>query len=232
MTEVDPLLAAVEALTKPQRRKQLQDILQPYTITTDGTETEHHRVVGTQKVTVELPPLLELLEDAIRSNMGGSTRSASLASQSIPLDPGALYEAMKITSQVGDWCRLVGLKPTRHAAQDLKAWYVRTRAGHPTPDQDEAQAVVLRRWAATIRGMLDPWREKDLPDPCPICGAKEWWDPSEPTKQGRPRPLIIKYRPGDEGMVEKAYGLCRACEEVFGVRELAYAIEHAGEATA
>lgn len=233
MTETDPLLEAVEALTKPQRRKQPQDVIQDYELTDEeGVTTQHQRVVGQQKVTVELPPLLELLDDAIRSNIGGSTKGAALASQSIPLDPGALYEAMKISTQVGDWCRLVGVRPTKHAVKDLRAWYVATRAGHPTPEQDDARAVTLRKWASTIRGMLDPWREKDLPDPCPVCGAKFWWDPNEPTKEGRPRPLIIRYRPGDADMVERAYGLCRACAEVFGVRELAYAIEHAAEATA
>jgi hypothetical protein len=232
MSEVDPLLEAVEALTKPVKRKQLQDVIEPYTLTDkDGIRTEHRRVIGTQKVTVELPPLLELLDDAIQSSMGGSTKGAALASESIPLNSAALFEAMKISSQVRDWCRLEDVTPTRHTLTNLRAWYVATRAGHPTPDEDEAQARVLRKWAATIRGMLDPWREKDLPDPCPLCGAKLWWDPAEPTTQGRPRPLIIRYRPGDADMVERAYGLCRACEEVFGVRELAYAIEHAAEAT-
>ena len=78
MTETDPLLEAVEALTKPNRRKQLQDIIQGYTTTDlDGVTHEHQRTVGTQKVTVELPPLLDLLDDAIQSSMGGSTKDCA-----------------------------------------------------------------------------------------------------------------------------------------------------------
>lgn len=233
MTETDPLLEAVEALTKPNRRKQLQDIIQGYTTTDlDGVTHEHQRTVGTQKVTVELPPLLDLLDDAIQSSMGGSTKGAALASESIPLNSSALFEAMKISSIVRDWCRLTKkVIPGKHTAKNLSAWYVATRAGQPTPEEDDRHAVTLRKWASTIRVMLDPWREKDLPDPCPMCGATEWWDPNDPPTaggpgKGRPRPLIIRYRPGPD-MIEKGYGLCRACEEVFGVRELKYAIEQA-----
>jgi hypothetical protein len=227
----DPLLAAVEALTKPSRRKQLQDILQPYTVEDEeGVETEHQRVVGSQKVTVETPPLLELLDDAIKSSMGGTTKGAALASESIPLNSAALFEAIKIASTVRDWCRQADVTPRDGIAANLAAWNSSVYARDLTEDQAAFYTTTCRKWANSIRAMLDPWREKDLPDPCPVCGATEWWDPADRAKggtgRGRPRPLMVRYRPGPE-MIERAYAMCRACEEVFGVRELRYAIEQA-----
>jgi hypothetical protein len=246
-TETDPLLAAVEALTKPQRRKQVQDVMQPYTVEDeDGVITQHHRAIGTQKVTVEIPPLLELLDSSIQSSMGGSTKGAALASESIPLNSAALFEAMKIADTVRDWCRQAKVVPSKHTAKDLQAWLASTFARDLTEDTATLYVTLCRRWAGTIKGLLDPMDEKDLPDPCPVCGATVWWDAAEDRPQGhrrhlpplediipgRPRPLAIRYKRGDPDMIENGYGFCRACGEVFGVRELRYAIEHAGEATA
>ncbi|MFF1633960.1 hypothetical protein [Leifsonia sp. NPDC058248] len=226
--QTDPLLEAVEALTKPQSRKEPQDIINTYVTKDDeGVETEHQKVVGTQKVTVILPPLLKQLDDAIRSSMGGSTRGAALASESAVLNVSALYEAMKIESQVRDWCRLRGITPTKDTAKDLAAWHAATYLDGLTDEQETSSTRTLRKWATSIRGMLDPWREKDLPDPCPACGATDWWDMS--TRSRYLRPLIIKYRPDGADMVERSYGLCRACEEVWNVRELAYDIEQAAQ---
>ncbi|MDN4616427.1 hypothetical protein P5G50_18420 [Leifsonia sp. F6_8S_P_1B] len=245
MSETDPLLAAVEALTKPQKRRQEQDIISRYVTTDDdGIETVTEHVVGTQKVTVELPPLLDMLDDAIQSSMGGSTKGAALASESAVLNVHALYEAMKISSAVRDWCRMAGVLDRKHTRENLEAWnasvYVR--------DLDEEHAAffaaVMQKWAASIRTMLDPWREKDLPNPCPVCHAEEWWDasedkpgeprrrlpPMEGIRRGRPRPLLIRYKRDDPEMIEKGHAICRACGAEFGLRELQFELEQA-EAT-
>lgn len=243
MPEIDPLLAAVEALTKPQRRKQEQEIISRFTTKDDdGIEHTTEHVVGTQKVTVTTPPLLELLDDAIRSSMGGSTKGAALASESAVLNVRALYEAIQIATEVADWCRLVKVIPTRQSAKDLSAWYASTRVRDFTEAQADFYTVMLRKWAGTIWGMMDPWREQDIPDPCPTCGATEWWDPSEDKpgeprrrlppiegmKRGRARPLLIRYKRG-QNIDQSGYALCRACEAVFGVRELRFELERRAE---
>lgn len=242
MSEVDPLLTAVEALTKPQRSRQEQDIISRYVTTDDdGIENVTEHVVGTQKVTVELPPLLDMLDDAIQSSMGGSTKGAALASESAVLNVQALYEAMKIASTVRDWCRQADVPDRKHTRQNLEAWNASVVVRDMAQEHATFYTSVMRKWAASIRTMLDPWREKDLPDPCPVCHAEEWWDaaedkPGEPRRRlprmegirrGRPRPLLIRYRRDAPDMIENGHALCRACGAEFGLRELKFELEQA-----
>ena len=194
------LLDAVEALTKPRKSKVVQSNAAGITCTS----------------VVVLPSLLEQLDQSISSSMGRSTAGASLASQSSPLDTGALFEAMKITSQIEQWCRGVGVRATRSAAVDLPAWYVATLSQRDDHDRHVRQ---LQKWAHLIESLLDRPREKDLPDECPQCGAKSWWrDGAEYF-----RPLIVRYREDDP--VGSAMAACRACEKVWNARELAFILE-------
>jgi len=146
------------------------------------------------------------------------------------LNTAALFTAMRISSQIGDWCHLVGVRPVKDSTVDLRAWYVAILATQGRFENERAQVKQLNAWAGQIRSLLDPPRERDLPDLCPVCGADAWYDPKDGKKY--PRPLIIRYRPTGADMIQQAKALCRACETVWGVRELAYAIEHPeGEAT-
>lgn len=218
MSDVNPLLEAVEALTKPVRRKVIQD--GPV-----GSGLEGQKVVS-----VELPPLMEQLDEAIRSSIGGSSRGASLAFEGAVLNTGALFTAMKISTQIQDWCRMVKVKPVKNSTADLRAWYAARQATRP--ESDDWHTRQLHKWAGQIRGLLDPPRERDLPDACPVCGATEFWDPKTGTKYLRP--LVIQYRPSDADMLQQAKALCKACEQVWSVRELAWELEnrHAGEGDA
>lgn len=201
------LLDAVDALTKPRTSKVVQQNDAGITCTSP----------------VELPPLLEQLEASIRSSMGKGTSGASLAFEAAPLNTAALFEAMKITNQIEQWCRQVNVKATRQPASDLRAWYVATLT---TDEAREFEAKQLRKWARTIESLLDPPREKDLPDACPSCGAKSWWrDGAEYY-----RPLIVRYRPADP--VGTAMATCRSCEQVWNARELAYQLEQEERHTA
>ena len=193
------LLEAVDALTKESRSKVIQD---------DGTIA-----------IVVQDSLLVQLETAIRSSMGGSTGGASLPSEGSPLDVGALYESLKITAAIGDWCRMVGVKPVRESVPDLLAWHA-AYIGRPG-GADEFYIGQLNGWARMITAMFDRPREKDLPSECPTCGAASWWrDGAEYS-----RPLVVRYRPDDP--VGSATALCRSCEKVWTARELAYELEQA-----
>ena len=196
------LLEAVDALTQPRKSKVVQ---------------EKGGITCTSPV--ELPSLLEQLQLSIQSSMGGSTSGASLAFEGAPLNTAALFEAMKITSQIGDWCRGVKIIPTREPADDLRAWYVATLAINQSPEVETSHIRQLGKWANTIESLLDRPREKDLPDACPVCEASEWW------KDGVRyyRPLIIRYRPDEP--VGNASAMCRACAETWNARELAFALE-------
>lgn len=198
----NPLLEAVEDLTNPQVSKIIQE----------GNLVE-----------IRLPSLLAQLDAAIHSSMGGNSAGASLAFEGAPLNTAALFQAMKISSQVRDWCHAAKLVPVKNTAADLSAWFNLFSRSNPELEVERYRVKVLRGWAASIRGMLNPPREKDLPDDCPACGADGWYDARDGHKY--PRPLIIRYRPQEDNMVDEAKGMCRACEQVWGVRELAYAIE-------
>lgn len=208
-----PLLDAVDDLTKPTRKKIIQD--GPIGSGLDGQNV----------ATVVTPALLDQLDSAIRSSIGGaSTSGASLAFEGAVLNTGALFTAMKISSQIQDWCRMVGVKPVKNSTTDLRSWYAATLATTTDTKVDTYRVKVLRGWAGKIRGLLDPPRERDLPDSCPVCGATEWWDPKTGTKYLRP--LVIHYRPNGPDMLQQARALCRACEQVWNVRELAWELEN------
>jgi hypothetical protein len=201
------LLDAIDRLTKPIRSAVVQS----------------NDAGITCKSPIVLPSLLDQLDEAIQSSMGGNSSGASLASQRSLLDESALFEAMKITTQIGDWCRIVEVRPVHQPAADLKAWHLAIIA---KPQRDDSWHVrQLHKWASRIEAMLDRPREKDLPDACPACGAEEWW------KDGSKyiRPLIIRYKPEDEA---KATALCRFCEQTWNARELAFALEEAERNTA
>lgn len=200
---MDDLLDAVEALTKPTKTRVIQTNDAGITCTSDA----------------ETPSLLDQLQAAIKSSMGGSTSGASLAFEGAPLNTTALFEAMKIATQIGDWCRNLGAPVTKNLATDIGAWYVATLAR--TAWDDSFHVMMLRRWAGTIASILDPPREKYLPDPCPKCGETDFWKGGELFKF----PLIVRYRGDDPGMVDNGKATCRACEATWSVRELAYELE-------
>lgn len=202
------LLEAVEALTKPRTSRVIQSNEAGITCTT----------------TVEVPPLLDQLEASIRSSMGGSTSGSSLAFEGAPLNTGALFEAMKITAQIDSWCHMVGVIALHKPGHDLRTWYAVTLL---KPFDTETEAFYIKQmggWARAITNLLDPPREKELPDDCPNCGAGEWWRDGAKYM----RPLVVRYRPDEP--VGNATAMCRACADVWNARELAYAIEEAAKA--
>jgi hypothetical protein len=199
------LLDAVDELTLPKRVKVMQD---------EGV------------VSVTIPPLLTQLDEAIRSSMGGSSAGASMVSAGSVVNDAALFKLIQIGAQVRDWCRMVKVVPDRSdTALSLRRWFV------AFPDEVSSFHLrLLRGWASDVRGLLDPQRELELPDACPACDATAWWDQNDPSREGRLHPLVIRYRPDllvVDGQPEArgADVLCRACTQVWGVRELRYALE-------
>lgn len=204
----DLLLEAVLALTQPVRRKVIQEDLS--------------RPSGTKTTTIELPSLLEQMDAAIRGTMGGA--GGTLPSERNLLDSDALFKMIKISSTVADWARAVGAAVHRRdAGRTLKGWYITYSQGQTRLEADRFHIKKLTGWAVQIEAKLDPPRIKDLPDPCPVCGASTWWLAS--TRSEYPRPLVIEYRPTGPDMIREARALCRACEHVWGVRELAWELE-------
>lgn len=196
---------AVDELTLPKTVKVMQD---------EGV------------VPVEVPPLLTQLDEAIRSSMGGSAAGATLASQGSVVNDAALFKLMQISSQVRDWCRRGATTYARTTTAALRLWYVHSQAQIQDPDY---YVRTMRGWAASIRALLDPPRLLEVPGACPACGATSWWDKADPSRDGRSFPLVVEYHPNGR-VVDSARGFCRACEQVWGARELAYALEQKEQA--
>ena len=204
------LLDALDALTNPVHRKIIQD-------NPDGPE-------ATKVVHVEDDPLLDQLDNAIRSSMGGTTSGGSDPATRSLVDSGALMRLMQISSQAQQWARAAGSVIDKGSVGNtLRIWFVRFGEYPSSTETVEFYTKQLRKWAHQIEASLNPLKEKDLPDECPACGATEWWDPS--TKERYYRPLVIRYQPDSPTMVDDARGVCRACAKTWGVRELQFEIE-------
>jgi hypothetical protein len=213
MSPVDPLLLAFESLTKPVRSKVIQS-------SGDATKT----------VTVTLPPLLTQLEDAITGTVGIGG-SGSLPSERNLLDADALQRFMTITATVRDWARMVKATITPgDTGFTLRAWYVGYRATPRGEASERFYTNQMTGWAEQIRVKLNPVRVREVPGECPTCGATSWW--SKATREEYPFPLVTEYDPeAGATLVESARSSCRACGEVWKVRELAYLLEEREEDT-
>lgn len=141
----DELTEAVEALTKIRIEK----------IRTDN---------GILVVTGD--PRLQMLAEAVRSSMNGRGGGTSMASERAALNSDALHKALVIQSQIGDWCRIAGVKPTRNATVDLEAWHSALEDG-----DHEWHVAQLDKWAAEIDAMLSPPKRFDITSACPVCQA-------------------------------------------------------------
>lgn len=205
------LISALTALTKPTRRKIIQD-------NPAGPQP-------TKMVEVVDAALLEQLDEAIRSSMGGTTSGGSDPATRSLFDADALERMAAISAKVNSWARMAGSVIDKGSVSvTLERWHVKF-IGDALVTNHDVYAGIMRKWAAQISAALDRPREKDLPDECPNCGAKEWWRDGVRYY----RPLIIRYRPADSGVVKDATAACRACEETWGARELAFELEEAAK---
>jgi len=149
---MNDLLEAVEALTR----------IRHVQIDTDD---------GPRWVTGE--PRLIQLQEAITSTIGNGGGSGGMKSERSLLDPDALYRGAVITSQIGDWCLMVNVKPMRDPLRDLDRWHAKVQA---LPGAWDASFYIeqLQKWAREIDGMFDRPKPIDVTVPCPVCGAREY----------------------------------------------------------
>lgn len=211
MSEVDPLLAAVEALTKPTRTKHVQDVIERWTTKDEeGVEHEHAKITGQQTVTIEHAPLLDQFRDAVNPSTNTTAGASALASMRNVLDSTALYEYTKIASQTADWCRIVHIDPVRDARLNLVHWYPRFRDLNGDDQARNWYATQLRSWANLIRSHLDPPKRRDILYPCPVCGKTAWSNGDE----GGMWPLELRYRIDDDNHPIPESVICRACDPI------------------
>jgi hypothetical protein len=197
------LLNALNALTKPRKSKVVM--------------TNDHGVTCTSLV--ELPALLEQLENAILGSFGsdGGSSTSSPGNLRNVVDSDALYQFAKISTEVVDWCRTRKVPATRKPMVDLKAW-------HEARISDERDSYYTRRltlWASAIEEKLRPKKRLEITEPCPICGADKWVDAEGEVMRF---PVVVEYdADGGAGLMDGASAICRnaSCQYVWsGGREL------------
>lgn len=210
INEATLLREAVDELTRPTFTKVSQD------------------VEGRERVTrVEHPPLLTQLETSIRETM--ASREGTGASQKHArglLDPDALYQFTVISTTIRDWCRMAGAPTHRDPAASLRAWHAAVLAADIPRDWYTTQ---LRRWAGTIRAVVNPNRELSITAPCPTCGGTRY-ENAEGDEANHP--VVVTYRPDDGDILRTATARCRACGTEWrglnALRALAYELETEG----
>lgn len=237
MTRPSELLDAVDALTKPTTEQVEQDIYATVMVdgrpkTDDNGDLIRERTGQTRKTTVEHAPLLDRLQEAITSTMsrqggGGSEKHARNI-----VDSDALFEFMKITASITDWCRIVRIRATRDAATDLRRWYAARLATNP--ETDDFHIHQLHKWARIIQSKLNAPRSWELKTPCPQCHAATWVDTIDDngteTEVERNRPVIVEYWPDSLDVLNTAHALCRRCgyewPGSFALRALAFDLDN------
>src|SRR5690606_32426502 len=119
----------------------------------------------------------------------------------------ALHMAGMITSQIGDWCRMVKAPTTRNTAVDLRSWYVAFSAS-AGGSLDDFYVRQLRSWGEQIRGMLNPPKMLQITAPCPEC-----LEASYPNDEGDlvPYPVVVQYWANGASVWDGAKASCRAC---------------------
>lgn len=168
--------------------------------------------------------LLVQLEEAIRSTTGRSGGRSASHTRMI-LDANALMQFHRITSIIGDWCRMVGATVTREPVKDLRAWHVAILA---STDSTEFYLHELTGWATLIRGKLTPRSTLEFLRPCPECSATTYENEEGETVA---HPVVIDYDP--DAPMSTVRWSCRSCGETrtgeFAQRALAYDAETRGE---
>ena len=185
-------------------------------------------VDGRERVTrVEHAPLLTQLETSIRETI--ASREGTGASQKHArglLDPDALYQFTLISTTVREWCRMAGAPARKDPAAALRGWHAQVLAQDiPRP----WYTTQLRRWAGTIRAVVNPNRELTITAPCPSCGGTRW---NNQDGDEANHPVVVSYRPDDTDILRTATARCRACGTEWrglnALRALAFELESEG----
>jgi hypothetical protein len=169
--------------------------------------------VGEKWVKVKHEPLLTQLEEAVRSSFGGSSAGGS-STTGMPLNSGAMELALKILSQIRDWCRLAGVFPSKDARDNLVSWSIAYQG------TGVVQTAMMEGWASDIRVLLDPPRRVPIARGCPVCKADKHTDAEGVVSL----PVVVEYDSALAGYDRAAAEAtmragCRVCDAVWEGRD-------------
>lgn len=183
MTDLE---AAVSALTDP--------VLIPHMQKTDDGEYLRMHIT-------ELPCLLDQLESAIISSIGGQGNVQTGKNARNVVNGDALHQFTLISSTISSWCTSIAkIRAPRGARAGLLAFL------SVKPDAGEFYINEMRRWASIITMTLDPPKTVQVIDPCPECGATDYTGDEGVI----PHPVSVRYEREDPLSTVRAN--CAACD--------------------
>lgn len=169
---------------------------------------DHTRTVG--ELTGTEPPLLRLLEVAVKASTSGGSGGSGRSVSSAPLDVTALSLWEEIAEVVG--CNWPGRWLPQHKDQhliDRLTWWTNTVAAGPN-EPDLLEYCVY--WAASIRELLEPAQRIPLRGvPCMNC--KETWVVDD--KDGETTYIPALTASISERHLHGVKVYCLACEEAY-----------------
>lgn len=169
---------AIERLTS-----QWTDVIAP----TEAGESYKH---------VEHAPLLDLLEESVRSSLGRTTSGPGGGSDRSPIDLRAFTLLEGIDGVIRAWGREFNLDAKDEIKTLLSSVYIELEALWATNQVTESVYVGLTngfiRWAEEIWDMFDPPIRKEITAPCPECKERYYYTGDEE----RQAALIAEARPG------------------------------------
>lgn len=160
-------------------------------------------------VTVTHAPLLVRMREATFPSSNKTTGSASSASTRSLADLEAMHQYALMASQIGDWCRIAGVQPTRDPVHDLRAWYVTTLTNTVDTGWHTRK---LHAWASVIRNHLDPPESFIAEHPCPVCHTTAYGNAVD---GGDRYPIEVRYRKPDHGGMTDEHATCRVCRTTW-----------------
>lgn len=177
------------------------------------------------------PPLVEQLQAAVASNLGGKSGAGKSARERIPMDVSAFTLLEEIDGKARAWLDVLGARPGRQVTtgQAVRSWLVLFQA-HPTgqPEQTVADHERrIRQWVGRIVDLLSPPPTFEVTAPCPECRV-EWVRLGGLVDEDEQlRALVTVIREPHTA----SYAQCRCCgarwEGVHGLRQLRIAIDDA-----
>lgn len=166
---------------------------------------DHERTVGA--VVGTEPPLLRLLEVAIKADTSGASGGSGRSKNSAPLDVTALALWEEIATVVGNhWPGKGDLKMTTTHLIDRLTWWTNTVAG---TDNEPHLLEFCEYWHRSIRNLLEPPKRIAIRGvPCP--GCDETWVIQEQPGETVYVPSLLAHASENPLRVE-----CLACGENF-----------------
>lgn len=213
MPDTDPLLAAVEALTKPQRT---------------GVARKNEKTGLWERAGhVTHDPLLQQIHDRVMPSGENNGGAAAAPQERLPFDAHMMYEYSKIATQIRSWAIEFGATTRRDAIAELEYWHM-----HVIQDRnfDTSWYVSqLRKWEHHIRRLLAKTGSFIIEAACPICGATEWGNMID---GGGRYPIKVEYVVDDDGHLTDHTAWCQSCKVMWegfdSVDELATELNEKG----